>query len=380
MDRRALAACLLASLGAIACADESPFATLKTPEIPTPSQPLSDPFGSLFPTEIASDVHPLSSFPGGEPGLIFDGSLNYIFSNLRGSRVAAPQFQPVANWRVPQLNVADLDGISGRGSSPASYFAGARLAAGYRLDGGWGEFIAAAHWAGGAREQWFSNGDPRTAWFVQSQLADQTQNDESGRDGPIGPQVEPGRLDPIGVSHIHTRVGVSTYDLTYGNGIYGTTPLELRLVVGVRWGNLLVEDVNDGIGAMAQERTSFAGFGPMASLYGEWKVLGDGPFDQASLGLFGQLTGSLLFGRTDQIEREEFDFPNPFSRRYAESANQQSVPVFGFSAGVVGRIAGSGPAFMLGYDFEEWKHVGKVGASNFDLTMHSIFIRCTWNY
>jgi len=37
-------------------------------------------------------------------------------------------------------------------------------------------------------------------------------------------------------------------------------------------------------------------------------------------------------------------------------------------------------SIMLGYQFDQWKHVGRVGASNLDITLHGIILRLTLNY
>jgi hypothetical protein len=184
----------------------------------------------------------------------------------------------------------------------------------------------------------------------------------------------------LGVAHVATQVHVSTYDLAYGNGIYGTRPLELRFQAGARWGSATFEDSNEGIGVMARESTSFYGLGPMASVYGKLILFGSGRYAEICAGHFGQATGSVLFGRTRQIDEELITWPNALSYRYVQADREQFVPNFSFSIGIFGRARESGPAIMIGYQFEEWQHVGHVGASNFDLAMHGIFIRCTYNY
>lgn len=403
MRCRALAVCILLVPGMLVRAEEPHLAQLNPPEsadllLPATELPATPP-PTTFSTD-ATAATPNVDSPGsisfgdrsrtivrpptGERGLFLDSDIGLVIPNLRGSRVALPQYQPAAAWRVPTLNAAD-----------SNVWPGVRLAAGYRFDGGWGEIIIAARWASGSRDGWFANGDPRTDWFVRNQLPDTsgwdwfwqglfgndptTDSDGSPRNPPL-PNVARGSHDPLGVAHITTNVHTSEFDLAYGNGLYETQPAGLRFQAGARWRSASFEDINEGIGAKAREATAFDGFGPMASVYGELMVLGTGPFAEVSVGFFAKATGSLLFGRTQQIDEEVIMWPNPLSYRHVQTDHQQTVPVYGFSVGIVGRGRGVGPAFMVGYQFEEWKNVGRVGRSNFDLTMHGIFIRCTYNY
>ena len=145
------------------------------------------------------------------------------------------------------------------------------------------------------------------------------------------------------------------------------------------WGSITVDDNNAGFGTAAREYSQFVGFGPMASLYGEWKIFGSAPDADTSIGFFGQATGSLLFGTCQQIDREQLAFPNLPSYRYAEASCNQTVPTYGVQIGVVARNTPNG-AVLVGYEFERWQRPAMVGASRFDLSMHGIFVRCTWNY
>lgn len=398
MCHRALVACFLLIPRPLMRAEEPQLAQLKPPESSTPLLPVPDPATILPPTKFAPDLIPQTEVseapslsvltenhfdePRGligrppivEPRLFLDGDVSLIIPSLRGERVALPGYQPVAPWRVPGFNAANPNG--GYGST----IAGIRLGAGYRFDGGWGEIVVTAKWAGGSHDRWYANGDPRTDWFVQSQLDEPSYDSDGNLQPTYPPIVSPGRPDPLGVAHVTTHVHTSMFDLAYGNGLYETQPAGLRIQAGARWGSAYFEDINEGIGAKARGATTFDGFGPMASAYGELMVLGTGPYSEVSVGLFAQATGSLLFGHPQQIDEEAIMWPNPLAYRYVQTDRQQTVPVYGFSVGIVGRGRGVGPAIMVGYQFEEWKHVGRVGKSNFDLTMHGVFIRCTYNY
>jgi hypothetical protein len=118
----------------------------------------------------------------------------------------------------------------------------------------------------------------------------------------------------------------------------------------------------------------------MSALYGEWVLVGAEPSDDGAFGFFAQGSGSLLYGRTTQTDREAFVFPNPASFRYVQTRNSQAVAMYGFEIGIVGRSFSLPGSLALGYQVEQWRHVGHVGASRFDATLHGIFVRVTFNY
>ena len=234
MFRPAIVACLLIVAGATTRADDVPPAILMPPDSFAQAQSDSTPAADLVPTEVASDWHIGNQSNDVSPGLFLDGGVSLLSVNLRGSRATLPQFQPLAPWRVPNLNAAELDGTSGQNNNSTSILSGLRFAAGYRLDDGWGEIIGAARWITGSRERWFANGDPRVAIFYQNEVDKLDQQDEENAGSP--PRIELGRPDPFGASHVSTDISVSTLDLAYGNGLYGTKPFELRFMIGARLG------------------------------------------------------------------------------------------------------------------------------------------------
>jgi hypothetical protein len=136
VGRKALTVCVLFIAGVLARADDIPPAVSRPAEPFAIEQafPPADQKTTLLPAE--SFNYPKSVFPTTtvEQGLFLDGNLGVVFPNIRGSRALPQQYQPIARWRVPELNAADLDGISG---STSNTFSELRLAAGL----GWTPFF-----------------------------------------------------------------------------------------------------------------------------------------------------------------------------------------------------------------------------------------------
>jgi hypothetical protein len=187
-------------------------------------------------------------------------------------------------------------------------------------------------------------------------------------------------FDGFGDGFLNSRLNLNAVDLTYASREYSLQPdLGMKWRVGVRLGNVYFD--SRAVGLFAEERTSnwFLGAGPVAGLDLEKRFC-----NVPGLRLFTRLEGATLLGRVQQSFEEVVDTTGFGDLLGGATTNHgsQAVPILHFQAGVGYAPPGAGDQmhFSLGYDFEQWWMVGRLGDSRGDLTSQGILFRTELNY
>ncbi len=313
-----------------------------------------------------------------ESGLFGDVGGAILWPSTQGLRSSIPGFQPIVPSRFPGLNASGLNGFSGPFDSGDNFLGNFNLMVGYRFPEQVGELFVRYRPTGGERLRIFANGDPIGAAFLQQRFRDDSNSDENSQARLT--EIERGHPDPFGAVAIRTVLAAHALDLAYGQSL-SLSQLELRGAVGGRFGSVRFDDRSEGIGLVSESRTSFAGAGPMASLGVEWLPWKTTGLLDYQSGFYARADGGLLFGRTRQRESEFFARPGRYSVREAEVIRNNAVPVYSIEAGLTVRGAPTRRgSVQIGYQFEQWLDVGRVGRSRFDLTLQGLFFRLAYNY
>jgi hypothetical protein len=248
-----------------------------------------------------------------------------VFKNQLQGTVTFP------DGTVQTLNVprTDLD-----------WTAGARIEGGYKLPDSFGEFLIA--WR-------FLDTDGR-----QTLATDQ---------GDVG---------------VHSRLNLNVFDLDYNSARYSPEPrLDLRWTVGIRLASVFYDTsiANDAISQSASNY--FYGAGPHAAFEVERQV-GFLP----SFGFFAKGDASVLFGDIKQhFSSTTTDALGNETTAFFGDRKTQSVEVLSLRAG----ISFQPPnmeflRFTLGYEYEHWFSVGRLGDSHGELTTQGVFLRGQFDF
>jgi hypothetical protein len=183
----------------------------------------------------------------------------------------------------------------------------------------------------------------------------------------------------LGDAVLRSRLSLSTWDLDYAAWESSLDPhFEMKWRVGVRLADVFFD--SQAAGFFREERTSnfFFGAGPHAGLDLWGQCLG-----WAGIVPFAKIDTSLVLGRIGQGFEETLGVG---VLRLAGAATRrdksQAVPVVRVQAGVGFTPPGAEDRmrFAVGYDYEQWWYLGRVGASRGELTGQGILFRAEVNY
>jgi hypothetical protein len=178
---------------------------------------------------------------------------------------------------------------------------------------------------------------------------------------------------------LRTRLEMDVVDLAYASREVAVLPgCDMRWYVGARLGHIYFDNRGERLFAEARTSNSFLGAGPLAALELRHRC-GSVP----GLDLFVRTEGAIVVGRIKQSFEETVSLGGGAAAGGAASANgSQTSPVLHIKAGLGYQAAwGSHPLrFALGYNWEQWWLVGRLGDSRADLTDQGIFVRAEFNY
>lgn len=218
-----------------------------------------------------------------------------------------------------------------------------RVELGYRLPGGWGEFLV-------------------TYRSLVSQGSDILVNFDAAGDGLL-----------------RSRVDLEVVDLDYGSREYSLGPnWDIKWITGVRFANVFMDSRADGLVLEQRSSNHYWGVGPHVGL-DLWHRLGN-----TRLSLFGKLELAALLGQVHQ-SFEETTF-NPASQVATGAAaatldKTQAGMTIEAQAGLSWRPWACRPITLsTGYQYEEWWYIGTVNGNHATLSDQGFFLRAEWNY
>ncbi|HEX3151253.1 MAG TPA: hypothetical protein VHR66_24460 [Gemmataceae bacterium] len=311
--------------------------------------------------------------------MFLDGSIGAVFPSLHGRRWPTPGYVPNIPWRYPaldggrlkQYDISTDDGVT-------NGVIGGNFLIGYRLDGGWGEVAVNVHGVSGDAQTLRSNGDP---------LADAYAAALYKFGGSVGGMAiaankslntESGVFDPLGAALSGTSLSAYAVDFTYGSAYTGLPFVDLRWAMGARFGVLDSYDAIKSRDIESRTDTHFNGVGPMIAITADWILARSG--NAGTLSLLTRVDSSLLYGRTRQIDRETTGGLLPWGYQYVSLEANRIVPTTAFDVALVGRFYDPRVAVLAGYRYENWKGVGGVGVSDWDLMTHTVYVGLQFNY
>jgi len=191
-----------------------------------------------------------------------------------------------------------------------------------------------------------------------------------------GSAIIPG-FNVVGDGLLHSRLNLNVLDLDYASREFALGPnWDMKWKVGARLANVFFDSRVDGL--FVDQRTSnfFLGAGPHAGL-DLGRRLGD-----SGLSLFTRSEGAVLIGRITQSFEETFFFNDGTPLGGATIQRQvQAVPLLSFQVGLGWTPPWSQDLRLaLGYQFERWWYLGRVGDSRAELTVQGIFFRGEFRY
>jgi hypothetical protein len=183
----------------------------------------------------------------------------------------------------------------------------------------------------------------------------------------------------IAGASVRTRLDVDLWDLVYASREISLEPaLAMKWRVGVRLGHVYFDNGVEDPALAARTSNSFLGAGPVAALELHRRIC-----TVPGLDAFARLVGAALLGRVKQSFEETIALAGvPLAGGAATQTGSQTAPILHAQVGLGYRPPGWDDRlrFALGYDFEEWWFVGRLGDSRADLTTHGILFRAEFNY
>jgi hypothetical protein len=178
----------------------------------------------------------------------------------------------------------------------------------------------------------------------------------------------------FGAANFHSRLDLNQFDFDYASARFSPGPFwDLKWRVGARLATVFF-DSQTRLVDLAEERTSnyFIGAGPHFGLDAErrFKVV-------EGLAAFGRIDGAVLVG---QIHQRFHEGVEDFIGDNTQQGTQSVVPLtvqagFSYTPPRMDFVR-----FTTGYQFERWWNVGRLNASEGEVTDQGIFLRGEFDY
>jgi hypothetical protein len=216
-----------------------------------------------------------------------------------------------------------------------------RLAVGYRLDQGCGEFL----------------------------VSYRTLETDGNADIP--------NYDVLGDGLLHSRLNLNVLDLDYASREYSLAPCwDMKWLVGCRVAGVFYDSRVEGLFEQQRVSNNFVGAGPHLGL-ALGRYLGS-----PGLRAYGKVESAFLLGQIRQSFEETFTVDDSLVGGGATDVRTtQAVPVLAFETGLSWEPEYyDHMRFTFGYQFEQWWYLGQTSLSRAELTDQGIFFRSEFNF
>lgn len=184
-------------------------------------------------------------------------------------------------------------------------------------------------------------------------------------------------FDFVGDGIVKSRLDINSVGLAYGTREQPLGALwSTRWEIGAKWSSIYFDSQGQGAAIGQHASNYFTGVGPAVALDLARELPPTG------LAFFSRAEFTDLIGSVTQRFSETVGDPNrPIGFGYAEEHGSQGVPVLGIQAGLSWLSRPDGHyRLTVGYSYEHWWAVGKVGHSTGDVMAQGIFMRSEFMY
>jgi hypothetical protein len=186
-------------------------------------------------------------------------------------------------------------------------------------------------------------------------------------------------LGADGVDFLKSRLNMNVVDLDYASREFLLGPeFGLKWRAGIRFASVYFDSRSQGVDVEERTSNSFIGAGPRVGLDLAWR-----PCAVPAISLFGKVDTSVVVGHIQQSFEETVTADDlSLVGGATNMSGTQVVPVFHLQAGLgYTPLWGDNQVHLaLGYEFDQWWSVGRVGGSRANLTGSGFFLRTEFRF